>query len=105
LSLDWNDLAGTFRALGGAPAGKVIHVSLDHQLHNGWSMDYQGLPPVDVFLACEPDAAVPALLAALGPGPARGPAARTTEFPALGDGKLTVAHLADALRRVVGDKP
>ena len=46
---------------------KVVQVSVDHHLHNGWSMDYQGLPPVDVLIACEPDAAVPALLAALGP--------------------------------------
>ena len=42
-------------------------VSIDHHLHNGWSMDYQALPPVDVMIACEPDAAVPPLLAALGP--------------------------------------
>ncbi len=41
LSLDWVDLAGTLKPLGGPPAGKVIQVSLDHQLHNGWSMDYQ----------------------------------------------------------------
>ena len=55
LSLDWVDLAGTLKPLGGAPAGKVIQVSLDHQLHNGWSMDYQGLPPVDLFIAADPD--------------------------------------------------
>ena len=47
LSLDWVDLAGTLKTLGGEPTAKVIQVSLDHRLHNGWSMDYQGLPPVD----------------------------------------------------------
>src|SRR5581483_8892371 len=62
LSLDWLDPAGTFKAAG-CTAGKVIQVSVDHHLHNGWSMDYQGLPPVDVFLACEPETAVTALLA------------------------------------------
>ena len=67
LSLDWVDIAGTFKQLGGTIAAKVVQVSVDHRLHNGWSMDYQGLPPVDVLIACEPDAAVPALLAALGP--------------------------------------
>jgi thiamine pyrophosphate-dependent acetolactate synthase large subunit-like protein len=104
LSLDWLDVAGTFKQVGNVNA-KVIQVSVDHHLHNGWSMDYQGLPPVDVFMACEPDAAVPALLDALGPAGPRAMAARGKEFPApIGD-KLTVDHLADALRRAVGDKP
>ena len=30
-------------------AAKIVQVSLDHHLHNGWSMDYQALPPVDVL--------------------------------------------------------
>ena len=65
LSLDWIDLAGTLKAACGGkpPAGKVIQVSVDQYVHNGWSMDYQGLPPADVYLLAEPDAAVPALLA------------------------------------------
>ncbi len=67
LSLDWVDVAGTLKAAGVTNA-KVIQVSVDHQLHNGWSIDYQGLPPVDVMLACEPDTAVPALIDALGAG-------------------------------------
>jgi thiamine pyrophosphate-dependent acetolactate synthase large subunit-like protein len=105
LSLDWVDIAGTFKGIGGAIAAKVVQVSVDHHLHNGWSMDYQGLPPVDVMIACEPDAAVPALLAALGPGGPRAVAAVTREFPKLAADKLTVDHLADALRRAVGDRP
>jgi thiamine pyrophosphate-dependent acetolactate synthase large subunit-like protein len=105
LSLDWVDIAGTFKHLGGNITAKVVQVSVDHRLHNGWSMDYQSLPPVDVLIACEPDAAVPTLLAALGP---RGPRAMlpvTPKFPMLVDSKLTVDHLADALRRAVGDRP
>jgi thiamine pyrophosphate-dependent acetolactate synthase large subunit-like protein len=105
LSLDWLDVAGTFKNAGGKVTAKVVQVSLDHQLHNGWSMDYQGLPPVDVFIACEPDTAVPVLLAALGPGSPRAVAAVTREFPKLADGKLTVDHMADALRRAVGARP
>src|SRR5580693_8702328 len=68
LSLDWVDLAGTLRAAcGGAmPVAKVIQVSLDHTLHNGWSMDHQGLPPVDLFLAAAPDVAVAGMLERLG---------------------------------------
>lgn len=104
LSLDWVDVAGTFKHVGKVTA-KVVQVSIDHHLHNGWSMDYQGLPPVDVMLACEPGAAVPALLDALGPGGPRAVATIAREFPALGPDKLTVDHLADALRRAVADRP
>ncbi len=105
LSLDWVDIAGTFKGLGGTIAAKVVQVSVDHHLHNGWSMDYQSLPPVDVMIACEPDTAVPALLAALGSGGPRALASVAREFPKLAEGNLTVDHLADALRRAVGDRP
>ena len=105
LSLDWVDVAGTFEHCGVDVVGKVVQVSIDHRLHNGWSMDYQGLPPVDVMIDCEPHAAVSALLAALGLGEPRALAKSTHEFPKLAEGKLTVDHLADALRRAVGDRP
>ncbi|HEX3442426.1 MAG TPA: thiamine pyrophosphate-binding protein [Pseudolabrys sp.] len=105
LSLDWVDVAGCFKSVGGNVTAKVVQVSVDHRLHNGWSMDHQGLPPVDVFLACEPDEAVPALLAELGLGSRHGIAAGTKEYPKPPEGKLTVDHLSDALRRAVGDRP
>jgi thiamine pyrophosphate-dependent acetolactate synthase large subunit-like protein len=104
LSLDWLDLAGVFKKVGKTSA-KVVQVSVDHRLHNGWSMDYQGLPPVDVLIDCEPDAAVPALLAALGPGGPRAVAARAKEFLKPSGEKLTVDHLSTALREAVGDRP
>ena len=97
LSLDWVDLAGTLKAVWGAePVGaKVIRVSPDAHIHRGTSMDYQGLPPSDVYLMCEPDAVVPGLLAAVKarpvvalPAPAAAPA---------DDGKLNVAAVARAL--------
>ena len=104
LSLDWLDVAGTFKAVGNVTA-KVVQVSVDHRLHNGWSMDYQGLPPVDVFIDCEPDAGVPALLDSLGPGHSRAAATRAKDFPTPTGEKLTVDHLAVALRNAVGDRP
>jgi hypothetical protein len=69
LSLDYLDLASALRqACGGKPfPGKVIQVSCDAHSHRGWSMDHQGLPPVDVYLMCETDAAVPLLLQAVSP--------------------------------------
>lgn len=68
LSLDWVDLAGALKIAwpdGSAPA-RIIQCSVDSYIHKGWSMDYQGLPPVDVQLLCEPDVLVPPLLAEVG---------------------------------------
>jgi thiamine pyrophosphate-dependent acetolactate synthase large subunit-like protein len=64
LSLDWIDTAGALKQAWGdaAIASKLIVVSPDQYVHRGWSMDYQGLPPADVYLLCEPEAAVPLLL-------------------------------------------
>lgn len=105
LSLDWLDVAGCFKNVGKLPP-KVIQVSVDHRLHNGWSMDYQGLPPVDVFVDCTPEAAVPALLEALGSGAPRPAPAEKKEFPVPpNDGRLLVDHLSAALREAVGDRP
>jgi thiamine pyrophosphate-dependent acetolactate synthase large subunit-like protein len=101
LSFDWLDVAGTFKNCGGKIAGKVVQVSVDHRLHNGWSMDYQGLPPVDVFIACEPEAAVAALLAALGDGKSRPVAANRHDLPAPAGDKLTVDHMATALHDAI----
>ena len=71
LSLDWLDLAGTFKQAFGPGSvsipAKVIQVSCDAYSHRGWSMDHQGLPPTDVYLMCETDAAVPLLLDAVAP--------------------------------------
>lgn len=57
LSLDWMDLAGTFKQAFGEqpPKAKVIHASLDQQLHRGWNMEYFGLPPADIYLMCDAD--------------------------------------------------
>lgn len=73
LSLDWLDLAGTLKAAWGTEetGSAVIQASVDQQLHNGWSLEHQGLPPVDVNLLVEPDIAVAALLARLDQLPSR----------------------------------
>jgi thiamine pyrophosphate-dependent acetolactate synthase large subunit-like protein len=72
LALDWVDTAGTLKAAwGDTPIGaKVIRVSPDAHVHRGWSSDYQGLPPSDVYMMCEPDVAVPFLLDSVRPRPA-----------------------------------
>jgi thiamine pyrophosphate-dependent acetolactate synthase large subunit-like protein len=63
LSLSSMDLAGIFKSAYGAEriGATVISASLDRYLHNGWSMDHQGLPPVDLDLAVDPDLLAKAL--------------------------------------------
>jgi len=108
LSLDWIDLGGTLKtACKGEPAAKVIQVSLDQTVHGGWSMDYQGLPPVDCFIAAEPDAAVLALLSALKQsGTRKSYATQTNSFAAAAqaEGKIGTDDLAVALRHALGDR-
>jgi benzoylformate decarboxylase len=68
LSLDWMDLKGHFiQTLGkDAPVqAKVIHCTVDDYLHNGWSMDYFGLPPADLKIMATADQLVRPLLAAV----------------------------------------
>ncbi|MDB5545854.1 MAG: Benzoylformate decarboxylase [Hyphomicrobiales bacterium] len=58
LSLDWMDLKGHFAQTLGKGVNvdsKVIHVSLDEFLHNGWNMDYFGLPAVDLKILSSPN--------------------------------------------------
>ncbi len=107
LSLDWVDLAGVVQAAGGAPGATVIQVSLDHHLHNGWSMDHQGLPAVDLFIAADPDATVEALLGAIGPrAGSTAPPGRSRPAPPrpAPDGAMALADLAGVLRHAVGDR-
>ena len=63
LALDWYDVAGALKQAWGAEpiTAKVINVSPDQLVHRGWSMDYQGLPPVDVYMLCETDPVCPRL--------------------------------------------
>jgi len=103
LSLDWNDLSGTLAAAG-ARGATVVQASLDQLVHNGWSMDHQGLPPADHSLLCAPEAAVAALLDALGEGAGQPwlPAAPAVAPPApRPDGRLAVSDLAFGLREAV----
>ena len=102
LSLDWVDLAGMLRSAGAT--AKVVNVSLDYQAHNGWSMDYQGLPPVDLFLAADTDATVAALLGHL-PRAAQRAATKPVPEMAFEPGPISVPHMAQTLRQAIGKRP
>ena len=104
LSLDWIDTAGTLKqAWGDDPVGaKVILVSPDAHSHRGWSMDYQGLPPADVYMMCEPEAVVPMLTQAVRARPVavRGKH-RSPSKPA--DTAVSIRALAAALEAATSD--
>jgi thiamine pyrophosphate-dependent acetolactate synthase large subunit-like protein len=105
LSLDWVDLAGALRSYGPSPSVKVIQVSLDHRIHNGWSMDHQALPPVDLLLSADPDLVVPELVKEVGKSakPHAVPSARAkTDKEPTG---FTNENIARSLKKVLGDRP
>jgi thiamine pyrophosphate-dependent acetolactate synthase large subunit-like protein len=108
LALDWVDLGGALRnALGQeGPKAKVISISADFHVHNGWSMDYEMLPPVDLMLPTTPDAAVPLLLDVLGAGKPRiaaGVKPRAERYEP-SSGPVRVDDLARSLKAAVGER-
>ena len=105
LLLDWVDPGGAFKqALQDEPSqAKVIHVSLDMHSHRGWSMDMGSLPPADVFMLCEPDAAVAALLAACGSRPRRDWPTHAALPATASDDVVSLRRIADALAACAQD--
>jgi thiamine pyrophosphate-dependent acetolactate synthase large subunit-like protein len=105
LSLDWVDLAGTLKQVYAdrSIAAKIVSASCDVHLHRGFSMDYFGLPPVDVNLIVEPDVAVPLLVEACrsrSHTPASAPAAE----PGRGTHDvLSLRAVAEALNEATAD--
>lgn len=105
LVLDWIDPAGTMRqaCAGALPKAKVILCSLDQYSHNGWSMDYQALPPADINLLASPDRMVTCLLDAFGTEPRRAPAAVKREIFAPGPDMIEDRISVEAMARTVVD--
>ena len=110
LSLGWIDLGGALRQAfdGEAIAAKIIHAGQDHHLHNGWGKEPGGLPPVDIHMAADPDAAAADLLAVL---PEGNKTSRTSpekptppEMDATGN-VINMRHIANALKQATGDQP
>lgn len=67
IGFDWVDLGGTLKqsAVDIARA-KVVNISLDCLLTNGWSLDHQAFSPSDLTLLADPDEVVRAMCAAVG---------------------------------------
>ncbi len=68
LALNWKDLKGFFRQTLGknvAIKATVINCTADDFSHNGWSMDYCGLPAADLKILSSPEALLGPLLTAV----------------------------------------
>jgi thiamine pyrophosphate-dependent acetolactate synthase large subunit-like protein len=103
LSLDWIELAGALAAAwpGGTCPATVIQASLDHQLHNGASMDHMALPPVDLYLAAEPDTVVKLVSAALPPAKKQYEIPKRARVAPSTSGAITIAGLAAAFDEAI----
>jgi thiamine pyrophosphate-dependent acetolactate synthase large subunit-like protein len=103
LAFDWVDLGGSLKAA--KTEAFVISATLDHHIHNGWSMDHQAFAPVDMLISADPDAVALALAKEMGPPakPVALPAQRRAMTKPEG-GKLAVEHLAHAVRHAVGTR-
>lgn len=67
IAFEWVDLNGSISPPKGSDfAGKVISVGLDHHLHNGAHMVYQGTAPTDLLISASPASVVDDLNATLG---------------------------------------
>jgi thiamine pyrophosphate-dependent acetolactate synthase large subunit-like protein len=109
LSLGWIDLGGLLRQAYGRrnPPVKVIHAGDDLYLHTGWGKEHMELPPIDLHLLGDADAAVADLLEALPPKRA-GSAAHprpSEDGPGEGGDAVNLHKVARALADAVGDQP
>jgi thiamine pyrophosphate-dependent acetolactate synthase large subunit-like protein len=108
LSLGWIDLGGVLRQAygrGSVPA-KVIHAGDELYLHNGWGKEHMELPPIDLHLLGDPDAAALALLELL-PARANALSSRTSGQEKAKEAieSLNLRAVALALREAVGEQP
>jgi thiamine pyrophosphate-dependent acetolactate synthase large subunit-like protein len=108
LSLDWSDITDVMlqRKRQGSPPAQLIHISLDSQVHNGWSGDHQRFVAADINLPLDPDAFISAAVECLAEsGPTRSrrsarpkaglsrPVGRPGETPTLNDVGLALSRV------------
>ena len=100
VSLDWLDLAGALKqAFGNATCqAKVIHASLDQQLHRGWGAECFGLAPADVYVMCDADAFVCALIQHIH-APSASPGSPTLASACAPADQLSIKAIAESLNR------
>ena len=111
LSLDYIDIAGMMKFAGGGKpvAAKLISVSLDSYMANGWSLDHFSLVAADLAILSAPDNFVAALLDELGESAKIAPyrAARRSAPKPVGtpkSGLMSTRMLAETVIASVGSR-
>jgi thiamine pyrophosphate-dependent acetolactate synthase large subunit-like protein len=99
ISLESVDLGGTLeRAFGSENVhARIVNVSLDRYVTNGWSFDHQAQPPADLDLALAHELLVPALVKALPAKRVAKEAAQVKSLEAISEGPLGMRAFARAL--------
>lgn len=107
LAFDWVDTAGTIEQAGAT--GALIHISMDHQLANGWSLDHMAQPAADLHVAAQPDTVIQALAHSMGLACPAGPTTSTAQnlpAPNLPDDQpLSMQTLPQALAEGLAGRP
>ena len=112
VSFDWVDLNGLFQEMAGRGkplSATIVHVSLDVALHNGWSLDHFGIPPVDIQIKADADVVVGQMLKRLREvrreaPKAAGSAVAAERSAAAPDGQLTYFDIETALAEERGEQ-
>ena len=104
---DWVDPAGTMKQAGVEPAAsRVVNVTLEPLLQNGWSLDHQAQPQSDFSLLADPDSLIAALCGVAGiarQGKESLPTLAAAFDTSIHTGPITIDALADHLQaRLVG---
>ncbi|OAP55184.1 hypothetical protein AYL99_10884 [Fonsecaea erecta] len=113
ISFDWVDLAGTLKAAGTPLTNtKVVHISMDSILYNGWCKDHFAVPPTDVPVFADPDRTLSALLAGIKSAKIQPKAWSDVEatkrlpppsMPDVPEDKILMGHLASNLFEALGN--
>jgi len=115
VSFDWVDLNGLLQQVQrrtSRTSAKIVHASLDSNLHRGWSMDYFGVAPVDYPVMANADAFAEQLLSAIerkhgGKAKWTGrptPTIATPEYATTAGGEIAPRDIEVALAKVRGTR-
>ncbi|SLN09707.1 Benzoylformate decarboxylase [Roseivivax jejudonensis] len=105
VSFDWVDPAGTLAQAGlDISAARVVNVTPEPLMQNGWSLDHQAMPPSDLTLLTTPDTLIAALCAEAGIGAPESRATAAEPSPPAPSARMSIDTLADVLSDALTDE-
>ncbi|MEQ8488277.1 MAG: thiamine pyrophosphate-binding protein [Marinovum algicola] len=107
IAFDWVDVAGTLDQAGLAlDAARIVNITPEPLMQNGWSLDHQAQPPSDLTLLTTADAAIAALCNALGVGDPSEPMVPVDAAAPRAKGPISIDSLSLSLSHaLVGTDP